>query len=204
MFDFAGEEGLASTRVSHAEEHAGLTCLESLERTARLVGLAVRLSIAKDGDAVVRTINNRQVNERTGRSGLLRRIEVACAIKAFAARRPFLRLSFTEDNRIEHSAILALDGNRRPAALLQIRQRDPGLQRLLADISRERRGLIEGAFLGELQTSVGHHGTALEFARRVGVPGGVENPAHERRRAGLRRAGPLPGCGQLPTLRFDA
>ena len=101
LLNLPREESVASTRVPLAEQHARGFRREGLQLLA-LAGwrprCAVGHAIAEDRDAVVRAIDDGEVNKFAGLGGFLRGFEILAAPKKVAAGHPLARLFLGEDN----------------------------------------------------------------------------------------------------------
>src|SRR5205085_10591998 len=113
-------------------------------------------------DAIVLGVDDGDMAEIARTSRLRGRVQVARPLEACAAGDPLARLAFTEDDRIEDLAILALHRDDAAAALFQVRQRYPCFQRLRLQIARQWLGANEGGLAVELQPAMFDHRAAAE------------------------------------------
>ena len=136
--NLALEEAIAGAVVPQAEEHRRRPLLKRPQPRSGNIRGGVALAVAVERDAVVGAVDRRHVNRLPGRRRLRRGLEVVRPGEAAAAGDPLPRLPFTEHDRVEISISAVFDRDRRPAALIGIREHDPRFESFLADRLGER------------------------------------------------------------------
>ena len=133
--------------------------------------------------------------------------DAAVAAKVLAAGHPDRGFPLAEDDRVEEAAVARLDADRATAALFEVVEPHPGLDRLGFELARQRgRDRVAGLAV-EAQT-LRRQGRRLPAASTLSDPIRVVEPAVEvpRRTAASEPArGALlaPGQDPRPRRRFD-